>query len=132
MVAATCSVQYSGFSALFEPLDYGLPARLLASPALVRVVQGTAYIPIVSGSFVVLLYPLTVGGMLGEIRVVSLPAGVIEVPSSTATMAVLEGTIRSSHGAGSDRDQRPVCLVHRGARQGEISSPEVPVRLFCP
>lgn len=127
MVAATCSVQYSGSSALFEPLDYGLPARLLASPVLVRVVQGTAYIPIVSGSFVVLLYPHTVGGMLDEVRVVSLPAGVIEVPSSTATMAV-----RSSHGAGSDRDNRPICLVHRGARQGEISSPEVPVQLYCP
>lgn len=128
MVAATCSVQYSGSSALFEHLDYGLPARLLASPALVRVVRGTAYIPIVSvGSFVVLLYPQTVGDTLDEVRVVSLPAGVIEIPSSTATMVV-----RSSHGAGSDRDHRPVCLVHRGARQGEISSPEVPVQLFCP
>lgn len=35
MVAATCSVQYSGTSALFEPVDSGLPAGLLASPALV-------------------------------------------------------------------------------------------------
>ncbi|KAK0155388.1 hypothetical protein N1851_002293 [Merluccius polli] len=60
LVVATCSAQYSGISALFEPLDSGLPVGLLASPALVRVVQGTAYIPIVNvGSSAVLLYPRT-------------------------------------------------------------------------
>lgn len=88
LVAANCSVQYSGTSVLFKPLDSGLPAGLLASPALVRVVQGTAYIPVVNvGSSAVLLYPHTVVGTLDEVSVVSLPAGVIEVPSSTATMA---------------------------------------------
>ncbi|KAK0143575.1 hypothetical protein N1851_018314 [Merluccius polli] len=48
IVVATCSEQYSGSTVLFEPLDSGLPAGLLASPALVPVVRGTAYIPIVN------------------------------------------------------------------------------------
>lgn len=88
IVAATCSELYSGTSALFEPSESGLPAGLLASPALVRVVRGTAYIPIVNvGSTSVLLYPRTVVGSLDEVRVVSLPAGVSEVPSDVATVA---------------------------------------------
>lgn len=88
IVAATCSKQYSGTSVLFEPPESGLPAGLLASPALVQVVQGTAYIPIVNvGSTSVLLYPRTVAGTLNEVRVVSMPAGVIEMPTSVATTA---------------------------------------------
>lgn len=88
IVAATCSEQYSGTSALFEPSESGLPAGLLASPALVQVVRGTAYIPMVNvGSISVLLYPRTVVGSLEEVRVVSLPAGVSEVQSDVATMA---------------------------------------------
>lgn len=88
MVAATCSEQYSGTSALFEPSETGLPAGLLASLALVRVVRGTAYIPIVNvGSTSVLLYSRTVVGTLDEVRVVSLPAGVSEISTGSATMA---------------------------------------------
>lgn len=88
IVAATCSQQYSGSTVLFEPLDSGLPAGLLASPALVPVVRGTAYIPIVNvGASDVLLYPHAVVGTLDEVRVVSLPAGVTEVPTLVATVA---------------------------------------------
>lgn len=88
IVAATCSEQYSGTSVLFESLDSALPAGLLASPVLVPVVRGTAYIPIVNvGSLDVLLYPHAVVGTLEEVRVVSLPAGVTEVPSVVATVA---------------------------------------------
>lgn len=88
IVAATCSTQYSGTSALFEPSESGLPAGLLASLALVQVVRGTAYTPIVNvGSTSVLLYPRTIVGSLEEVQVVSLPAGVLEVPSALATMA---------------------------------------------
>ncbi|XP_035796548.1 retrovirus-related Pol polyprotein from transposon 412 [Amphiprion ocellaris] len=88
IVAATCSEQYSGNTVSFEPLDSGLPAGLLASPALVRVTRGTAYIPIVNvGSTDVLLYPRTVVGSLDEVNVVSLPAGVTEVPFGLATVA---------------------------------------------
>ena len=77
LVVATCSVQYSGISVLFEPLDSGLPVG-----------QGTTYIPTVNvGSSAVLLYPRTVVGTLYEVRVVNLPTGVTEVPSGTATMA---------------------------------------------
>ncbi|XP_029941466.1 uncharacterized protein LOC115383427 [Salarias fasciatus] len=88
IVVGTCAEQHSGSSALFEPLESGLPAGLLASPSLVRVVRGTAYVPIVNvGSSAVLLYPRTVVGTLHEVRVVSLPVGITEVPSSVATVA---------------------------------------------
>lgn len=89
IVAATCSEQYSGGTMMFEPLDRGLPAGLLASPALVRVVRGTAYVPVVNvGTTDVLLSPRTIVGRLDEVCVVSLPAGVVEVPSHVATVAL--------------------------------------------
>lgn len=57
----------------------------MASPALVRVIRGTAYIPVVNvGSTDVLLYPHTAVGTLAEVSVVSLPAGITEVPSGVA------------------------------------------------
>lgn len=88
IVPATCSEQYSTITVMFEPLDSGLPAGLLASPALVRVEGGTAYIPVVNvGTTDVLLYPRTIVGTLDEVRVVSLPAGVTEVPSDVAIVA---------------------------------------------
>lgn len=88
LVPATCSAQYSGATVLFKPLDSGLPAGLLASPALVQVTHGTALIPVVNvGSTDVLLYPRTFLGLLDAAHIVSLPAGVFEVPSVTATIA---------------------------------------------
>lgn len=88
MVAATCSEQYSGSTVLFEPLDAGLPAGLLASPSLVCVIRGTAYIPVINvGCNDVMLYPRTVVGTLDFVNVVSLPAGVTEVPSNVATVS---------------------------------------------
>ncbi|XP_063059157.1 retrovirus-related Pol polyprotein from transposon 412 [Engraulis encrasicolus] len=88
LVAATCSAQYSGTTVLFEPPDSGLPAGLLASPALVRVTYGTAFIPIVNvGLTDVTLYPRTVLGELDVAHVVSLPVGVSEVPSQIATVS---------------------------------------------
>lgn len=88
IIAATCSEQYSRTSVLFEPPESGLPGGLLASPALVRVVRGTAYIPIVNvGSNSVLLYPRTIVGTLNEVRVVSMPTGVTETPTGVATVA---------------------------------------------
>uniref|UniRef100_A0A665U756 Gypsy retrotransposon integrase-like protein 1 n=1 Tax=Echeneis naucrates TaxID=173247 RepID=A0A665U756_ECHNA len=88
IVAATCSEQFSGSTVLFEPLDSGLPAGLLASPALVRVSGGTAYIPVVNvGSVDVMLYPRIVVGTLDTVNVVSLPSGVAEVPTGVVTMS---------------------------------------------
>lgn len=88
IVAATCSEQYSGSTVLFEPLNAGLPAGLLASPSLVRVIRGTAYIPVINvGCNDVMLYPRTVVGTLDFVNVVSLPAGVTEVPSEVATVS---------------------------------------------
>lgn len=86
VVAATCSQQYAGSTVLFEPSDSGLPGGLLVSPALVRVVRGTVYVPILNvGSTDVVLYPRTAVGTLDHVNVVSLPPGVTEVPSVVAT-----------------------------------------------
>lgn len=88
IVAATCSEQYSGSTVLFEPSEAGLPAGLLASPSLVRVIKGTAYIPVTNvGCNDVVLYPRTVVGTLDFVNVVSLPSGVTEVPSGVATVS---------------------------------------------
>lgn len=88
LVPATCSPQYASGVVLFEPLESGLPSGLLASPALVRVHHGTASIPVVNvGTTDVFLYPRISLGTLQCIHVVSLPVGVTEVPSVTATVA---------------------------------------------
>ncbi|XP_077957579.1 uncharacterized protein LOC144406215 [Gasterosteus aculeatus] len=88
IVAATCSEQFSASTVLFEPLESRLQSGLLASPALVQVVRGTAYIPVVNvGSVEAVLHPRTVIGTLGPVNVISLPAGVTEVPSDRATMS---------------------------------------------
>ena len=58
---------------MFEPLESGLPAGLLASPALVQVVRSTAYVPVVNiGDTDVLLYPRTTVETLNNASVVSL------------------------------------------------------------
>lgn len=88
IVAATCLEQYSRSTVLFEPLNSGLSAGRLASPALVWVERRTAYVPIVNvGATDVLLYPHTVVGILAEVSIVSLPAGVTWVPSCVSTVA---------------------------------------------
>lgn len=81
IVAATCSEQYSGSTVLFEPLENGL----LASPALVRVIRGTASLWLMLAPLI--LHPRTAVGTLDFVNVVSLPSGVTEVPSSMATMS---------------------------------------------
>jgi len=64
-----------------------LLAGLLA-PSVVRIVRGTAYIPIVNVSSVeVVLYPRTVLGTLEKVNVFSLPAGITDIPSTVATVA---------------------------------------------
>lgn len=75
MVAASCPEQFSVENSLFEPHESGLPAELLASLCLRKVVQGTVWILIVN----ILLYPWTDLGSLSAAQVVSLPAGVTEV-----------------------------------------------------
>lgn len=88
VVSAICSAHFSGTTVLFEPSDQGLPSGLLASPALVRVENGTAYVPIVNvGSSDAVLYPRTGVGVLSEVSVVSLPPGVEEAPSYKASVA---------------------------------------------
>lgn len=72
---------------MFEPPESGLPAGLLASPALVRVIRGTVYVPVVNvGTAEVMLRPTTVVGNLREVYIVSLPAGVSEEKPVVATV----------------------------------------------
>ncbi|KAL1263544.1 hypothetical protein QQF64_006283 [Cirrhinus molitorella] len=88
IISATCSEQCSGGTVLFEPPEFGLPAGLLASPALVQVVRGTAYIPVVNvGMTDAVLYPNTLLGTLHGVYVVSLPPGVTEVKEVVATVS---------------------------------------------
>lgn len=93
LVAVTCSAQYSSGTVLFEPPEAGLPAGLLASPSLVPVERGTAYVPVVNvGTVDVLLYASTVIGTVNQVYVVSLPPEVTEVQVVSArvsTQAVL-------------------------------------------
>ena len=92
-IASTCSEQLSGQTALFEPPDSGLPAGLLASPCLVQVTRGTAYVPIINvGVTEVLLYPRVSMGSLSNAEVISLPSGVSEVRPITATLSSQEAT----------------------------------------
>lgn len=87
LVAATCSEHYATGTVLFEPPDAGLPAGLLASPALVQVTRGTVYIPVVNvGTTEIILYPRTSLGTLSGVFVISLPEGITEVRSLTATV----------------------------------------------
>lgn len=91
LVAATCSASYASNVVLFEPPETGLPAGLLASPALVQVTDGTVYVPVVNvGTVDVVLYPTTVVGKLTESYLVNLPTGVAEVPSVVAQVASCE------------------------------------------
>ncbi len=88
-VAATCSEHYSDSPVLFEPLEQGLPAGLLASPALIQVIRGTAYVPIVNvGISDVMLYPRSPLGTLDQVLVVSLPPDVAEIRSVAATVQI--------------------------------------------
>ncbi len=88
-VAATCSEHYSDSPVLFELLEQGLPAGLLASPALIQVIRGTAYVPIVNvGISDVMLYPRSPLGTLDRVLVVSLPPDVAEIRSVAATVQI--------------------------------------------
>lgn len=86
-VPATCSREYAAGSVMFESLTLGLPAGLLAAPALVKVVRGTAYLPVVNVvASVVVLYPHMKLGVLQPVCVVSLPAGITVVWSDYAML----------------------------------------------
>lgn len=79
LVPSTCSEDLAEGNVLLEPPDTGLPAGLLVSSCLLRVVRGTTYIPVVNvGTTDVLLYPRTTLGSLTEAQIVSLPVGVTE------------------------------------------------------
>ncbi|KAI4874103.1 hypothetical protein NFI96_002857 [Prochilodus magdalenae] len=88
LVASTCPELCFGRSALFDPPEAGLPAGLLASPCLVQVARGTVYVPVVNvGTTEDLLHLRTCLGSLSSVQVVSLPTGITEVWSTTATVS---------------------------------------------
>lgn len=85
IIAATCSARFgSSRSILVEPLspEYCLPAGLLMSSALVHVIHGTAYIPVVNVEVSTVTLkrccPLT---RLSSAEMVSLPPGLSELRS---------------------------------------------------
>lgn len=68
---------------MFEPFSVydSLPAGLLTSPAMVTVHRGTAYVSVVNvGQEGVKLYPHSALGTLTIAQLITLPAGVTEVP----------------------------------------------------
>lgn len=74
-----------------------MPAGLLASPCLVKVVRGTTYVPVVNVGTTEILYPQTCLGVLSPAEVVSLPPGVTEVrPSATVSSQAAVGSERSA------------------------------------
>ncbi|KAL1249496.1 hypothetical protein QQF64_020501 [Cirrhinus molitorella] len=89
LVPATCSKGFSKGVGLFEPYETGLPAGLLASPAVAQVSRGIAYIPDV------LLYPRIKIGHMSSVYVVSLPTGVTEVQPVVATSSAQHAKVRS-------------------------------------
>ena len=122
-VATTCAqYYYSGpTTVLLEPIENcPLPGGLLLAPSMVRIVRGTAHVPVVNVSETDCFLPprITVGALrLADI--VSLPAGVSEVKptayqnSMTATSAqVTEG--RSVQGALSGVDLSNLPVHERG------------------
>ena len=93
LVAATCSQKcVSSSHALFEPLANhdALPSGLLVSPAMVTVHGGTAYIPVVNiGKTDAKLYRHCILGMLNQAQIVSLPAGICEVPKGPEGLCIV-------------------------------------------
>ncbi len=115
MVAATCSENLSSGVALFEPLESGFPAGLLASPALIRVTRGTAYVPIVNvGTTDALLFPRRAIGTLTSLYDVSPPPGVAEIRPLDCVLNWFSG--RCSSRARMDRCCR---FVFSGRRRPE-------------
>jgi len=112
-----------------------LPAGLLASPALVQLVRGTVYVPIVNvGVNDAVLYPHTVIGIVSQAYVVSLPTGVTEgneqvsatMSSQMVTTSIQDKINAVDLGALSEKDQcqvRSLLQKHSdvfSAQQGQL------------
>lgn len=81
VVVAICAKQYAGVNPLFIPLNSGLSAGLLVSPAVVYVETGTAKIHVVIEGFTsIWLYPRLTIGTLDRVIVISLPTNITKVP----------------------------------------------------
>ena len=84
LVATTCKQKCFPLPhALFEPFtNYDtLPSGVLVSPTMVTVHHGTAYIPVINvGNTAAKLHPRSALGMLIHAQIVSLPAGISEIP----------------------------------------------------
>ncbi len=97
LVEATCSDHFSSGVALLEPPEVGLPVGLLISPALVKVIRGMVYVPVVNvGTTDALLFPRRVIGTLSSVHVVSLPPGVAEVRPWQGTVSSISSQVGPS------------------------------------
>lgn len=100
LVPATCAQHFSvqSCTALLEPsnrLD-AQPVDVVVPPTVVKVVKGTAYIPVANiGTQAVKLYPRSVLGCLSAVQVVSLPPGVQEVAGSAIESTAVLATIHA-------------------------------------
>uniref|UniRef100_A0A8C7XG91 ribonuclease H n=1 Tax=Oryzias sinensis TaxID=183150 RepID=A0A8C7XG91_9TELE len=100
LVAATCAPHFGNVSSvLLEPASSPLPDGLLVSPCLVRVENGTAFIPVVKVALTqTKLYPRSIVGNLVQATVQGLPSGICEIPEEsgvTASIKVHEGHVSS-------------------------------------
>ena len=97
-VAATCSsmLSESPGAVLFEPLSSNsLPEGLLISPALLKVVRGTAYVPIVNvGTTPAVLHPRRSVGLLMQVEVVDSLAETTTIGCPGATTATVNTQMR--------------------------------------
>lgn len=96
----------------------GLPAGVLVSPCLLKVVWGTVWVPIVNvRTAEILLCPRTDLGTLSAGQVLSLPAGVTEVGATVAT-----GVNSVGHFFGQRQDgvTGPVGVNRAGTGKGEV------------
>ena len=103
VVATTCPQGRfsSPNSGLFEPLTAkcSLPVGVLLSPAMVSVVRGTAYIPVVNVSAMdAILHPRTPIGTLSPAEIVSFPKGITEVAVTPKKQVVATVSSQASSG----------------------------------
>lgn len=98
-ITATCSSIFRDKIVLFEPLETGLPAGLLASPSLVRVKGGTVSVPVINvGVLDAVLYPTTILGRLWEVCLVDSPVGLTEVSLANAQITTCDTIVASEVG----------------------------------
>ncbi|KAK0146649.1 hypothetical protein N1851_014046 [Merluccius polli] len=101
IVAATCSEAFSESTVLFEPLDVGLPAGLITSPALV---QSDALGPVM----------LSCAGLQGQLLAITLIVIIFHSPVDRRLLLLCLCPMQFLHGSGLGVNNWCLhCFVHR-------------------